>query len=302
MRGHEPKAQIRGVTVTNPDRVVFSDVGLTKQNIVEYYEAVSERMLPHLRGRPLTLVACPRGLSEGCQYLRHSKVWGPRTIRRVKIREKTKIGEYMVADTVAGLLWLAQYNIIELHTWNAKIDRIEQPDRIVIDLDPGEKITWPQVITAAKLVRRAFHALELESWVKTTGGRGLHVVVPIKPEHDWSACLAFARAMADLLVLQDPQLYTTQFKKAGRERQILIDYLRNNRTNTSIAAYSVRARPQATVSIPVAWKDLSAKKTPDRFLVSRVPRLLRADPWSAYWHCGQRLTKAAMKSVANGNR
>jgi bifunctional non-homologous end joining protein LigD len=138
--------------------------------------------------------------------------------------------------------------------------------------------------------------LELDSWVKTTGGRGLHVVVPIKPEHDWSECLAFARAIAELLVTQDFELYTTNFRKSGRERQILIDYLRNNHTNTSIAAFSLRARPNAPVSMPIAWNDLTLAKRPERFTLT-ASRRLTVDPWRDYWHSKQRLTKHALHTV-----
>jgi bifunctional non-homologous end joining protein LigD len=290
-------ATVSGVRVTHPDRVVYPEDGLTKLDVVRYYDAIGDRMVPHVKGRPLTLVACLRGLAQGCQYLRHSKLWGPQ-IRRVKIRERTKIGEYMIADSAKSLLWLAQFNVLEIHTWNSNFDQhVEQPNRIVLDLDPGEYVTWGQVIAAARLVRRLLNALDLEAWIKTTGGRGLHVVAPIKPERNWSQCLAFAKAIAELLVTQDFELYTTNFKKIGREKKILIDYLRNNRTNTSIAAYSLRARDGAPVSMPIAWTDLKSNRTPDRFALSTIDSLRRIDPWRNYWTSRQRLTAAVLKAV-----
>jgi bifunctional non-homologous end joining protein LigD len=249
-------------------------------------------MLPHLKGRPLTLVFCPKGVDAGCQYLRHSKVWGPAAIRRVKIREKTKIGEYMVVDSVDALLSLAQMNVLEVHTWNSTVDHIEQPDRIVIDLDPGAEVGWRDVIVAARLIRSMLLELKLKSWVKTTGGRGLHVVVPIVPDRDWSVCLEVARQIAAVAVEQDPAFYTMEFRKEGREDKILIDYLRNNRTNTSIAAFSVRARQGAPVSMPISWNDLKPSLTPDRFTLKTVPvylERLRSDPWRDYWRTMQRL-------------
>ena len=291
-------AVVRGVTVTHPERVVYPIERITKFDIVRYYGRVADRMLPHLVGRPLTLVACMTGIADGCQYLRHSKVWGPKVIRRVRIREKTKIGEYMIADTVEALLSLAQLNVLELHTWNVDFDRdVERPNRIVFDLDPGPEVTWPEVIMAARLLRTLLQALELDSWVKTTGGRGLHIVVPIRPERDWSECLAFARALAELLVTQNFDLYTTQFAKIGRGRKILIDYLRNNRTNTSISAFSLRARSHAPVSMPIAWSQLTPAKPPERFMLRMVSRFRGGDPWRDYWRSRQRLTNEALEAV-----
>jgi bifunctional non-homologous end joining protein LigD len=291
-------ATVDGVAVTHPDRVVYPDDDLSKLDVVRYYDAVAEHMVAHLRGRPLTLVACPGGLGKGCQYLRHSKIWGSKLVRRVRIREKTKTGEYMIVDTREALLSLAQFNIIELHTWNADFDTdVEKPNRIVFDLDPGEEVGWRQVIACATLVRDVLAALQLKSWAKTTGGRGLHVVAPIRPEQPWSECLAFAKAIAEILVTQEYDLYTTNFKKAGRERKILIDYLRNNRTNTTIAAFSLRARRGAPISMPISWADLVPSKRPDRFTLTRVTRASRADPWRNYWRCDQRLTKDMLNAV-----
>jgi bifunctional non-homologous end joining protein LigD len=270
---------------------MFPELGVTKLDIALYHAAISSRMLPQVKGRPLTLVFCPNGVGKGCTYLRHSKVWGPKVIRRIKIREKTKVGEYMVVDSVEGLVSLAQMNVLEIHTWNSTVDHLEQPDRIVLDLDPGKHVKWPQVIEGAKLMRTMLSAIGLKSWVKTTGGRGLHVVVPIVPDHDWSACLEFARAMALLMAERDPRRYTTDFRKAGRENKVLVDYLRNNRTNTSICAYAVRAREGAPVSMPIAWSELKSTLEPDRFAVTTAARDLarRRDPWRDYWQSKQRL-------------
>ena len=301
--------EIAGVAITHPEKLMFPERGITKLQLAEYYESVADRMLPHIQGRPLTLVFCPKGVDEGCQYLRHSKVWGPKAIRRVKIKEKTKIGEYMIVDSIQGLISLIQMNVLEAHTWNSTIEHIERPDRLVFDLDPGAHITWPQVIEAAHLVRSVLQALNLEAWVKTTGGRGLHVVVPIVPARDWSDCLEFARGLAEVFVQRDAARYTTDFRKAGRASKILVDYLRNNRTNTSICAFSVRAREGAPVSMPIDWKELSASARPDRFTVQTAGAYLarrRADPWSGYWTARQRLTAAAfaalnaMRSSAGG--
>ena len=177
---------------------------------------------------------------------------------------------------------------------------MERPNRIILDIDPGPRVTWKQVTAAAMLVRDVLRTLRLESWVKTTGGRGLHLVVPIAPRAGWSECLAFARAFAQAVVRQRPEMFTERFAKVGREDKILVDYLRNNRTNTSIAAFSTRAKPDAPVSTPLAWAELSAKRTPDRFTIATVPgRLakLKGDPWKAYWTCRQRLPREAVRAL-----
>ena len=283
---------VAGVRITHPDKLMFPRLGLTKHDIATYYATVGKWMMPHVNGRPLTLVFCPTGVGEGCTYLRHTKLWGPKAIRRVKIQEKTKVGEYMVVDTLEGLVSLAQMNVLEIHTWNSTVGDLEEPDRIVLDLDPGENVTWRQVIAAARQLRKTLEALGLKSWIKTTGGRGLHIVVPIVPENDWSECLEFARAIASLMVDRDPARYTVDFRKAGRDDKILIDYLRNNRTNTSICALSVRAREGAPVSMPIEWGELKPSLAPERFNVRTVPTYLatrRVDPWRDYHRSKQRL-------------
>ena len=296
---------VAGIAISNPERVLWPDEGITKLALCRYLEEVAPAMVPQVAGRPLTLVWCPKGLAGGCSFMRHSKVWGPAALRRVEIPEKTKVGEYLVADDVAGLVALGQMDILEIHTWNSTTARLEQPDRLVLDLDPGPEVPWKEVVAAARLVRDAFAALRLASWVKTTGGAGLHVVVPIVPQHDVATCLAFARGVADAIEAEHPARFTTAMPKRGREAKILLDYLRNNRTNTSIAAYSPRARPGAPVSTPIAWDELSARLDPARFTIATVPRRLRSlgdDPWAGYATTRQRLTVAALRAVGAAPR
>ena len=289
--------------------MVFPAARVTKLGLARYYETIADWILPHLVDRPLTLVRCPSGVSaatargEDCFYVKHSKVWTWPAIRRVRIREKTKVGEYMIADSLPALLSLVQMGVLEIHTWNSGFAAVEYPDRIVIDLDPGERVAWPAVVEAARLVRQLMSVLDLESFVKTTGGRGLHVVVPLastSKQDDWGACLEFVRAFAMALVRRQPSLFTERFAKSGRDDKILVDYLRNNRTNTSIAAYSTRARPDATVSVPITWEELSPARKPDRFTIATVPaRLarLRADPWKQYWKAKQRIPRLASRAL-----
>ena len=300
VRGKRGESIVAGVRISHPDRVLYPDPRTTKIDLARYYERIADWIVPHVVGRPLTLVRCPEGLSGDCFFMKHSKVWAPDALRRVQIQEKTKLGDYLIADSIAAVVGLVQMGVLEIHTWNSVVDDVERPNRIVIDLDPGKDVTWTQIVEAGRTVRKALAALDLESFPKTTGGRGLHVVVPLTPHADWSACLDFSRALSEAIERSDPETYTTQFARAGRERKILIDYLRNNRTNTSIAAYSTRARPHAPVSMPITWPELRASLDPASFTIATVPRrLARAltDPWKDYWSCRQKLTIARMRAL-----
>jgi bifunctional non-homologous end joining protein LigD len=289
---------VAGVRISHPDRLIYPDLGVSKIQLARYYDDIADWIVPHVSGRPLTLVHCPAGVAEPCIYLKHAKAWGPNALRRIKIQEKTKVGEYLVADSLEALVSLAQMGIVEIHTWNSTAEDIERPNRIVWDLDPGPSVNWNQVRTAAGLVRDVLKTLGLRSWVKTTGGRGLHVVAPVTPARQVAQCLEFSRAVSEALVRTNPRLYTTKFAKLGRERKILIDYLRNNRTNTSIAAFSPRAKPGAPVSMPIDWDDLGA--SPGRWTLSTVPKRLkrvRVDPWVNYWTTAQRISDASFKAI-----
>lgn len=291
------EAVVRGVRISHPDRLIYPDLRITKIDLVRYYEAVGERMLPHVADRPLTLVHCPDGLNAPCNYMRHRKVWGPGVLKRVRIQEKTKIGEYLAAVGIEGIIALAQMGVVEIHTWNSTSTDIERPNRLVWDLDPGPKVKWPAVVAAAIAVRDLLETLGLQSWTKTTGGHGIHVVMPITPHRNWDECLAFARAVAEALTASDPSRYTTRFPKEGRESKILIDYLRNNRTNTSVSAFSARARKGAAVSMPVSWRQLTARLDPASFTVLTAPKKLRTDPWRVYWTTRQKISPAAFKAI-----
>jgi len=286
---------VRGVRISHPERVVFADVGLSKEDVARYYDAVAEKMLPHVAGRPLTLLLCTKAVDPeadkgGCQMMRHGKAWGPAALRRVKIPELTKTGEYLVADSAEALVSLAQMGVVEVHTWNARAEAPYQHDRVVIDLDPGPEVSFAAVVEGALLVRRMFEGLGLVAFPKTTGGRGLHVVAPVEPAPA-ADCLAFARAMASALVAHDPARFTTTVSKRGREAKILVDVLRNNRTNTAVAAFSLRARPGAPVSFPLAWDEVTTTLAPAAFdarTVQQMPRT-RPDPWKDEATTRQRL-------------
>ena len=286
--------EIAGVRISNATRVMYPARGTTKWEIAQYYEAVGDWIVPHVVNRPLTLVRCGAGLQTGemredCTFLRHGKAWGPKTLRRVQIREKTKVGEYLVADDLSGVIGLVQMDVLEIHTWNSTANEPELANRVVFDLDPGPDVTWKALVRAARTVRTALAELGLECWVKTTGGAGLHVVAPVAPTR-WEDCLAFVRKVSSQLALGDRTTFTTSIVKSRRRRKIYLDYLRNNRGNTSVAAYSTRARPDATVSVPLDWDELGTRREPfDVDSVRRRVQKLRTDPWAGYFACKQAL-------------
>lgn len=294
----ESSATVAGVRISHPDRVIYPDLEVSKIEFARYFERIADWIVPHVAGRPLTLVHCPAGIAAPCHFLKHAKAWGPSALRRVRIQEKTKIGEYLVADSIEAVVSLAQMGIVEIHTWNSTADDIERPNRIVWDLDPGPKVTWQQVVKGAELVREVLTTLKLRSWVKTTGGRGLHVVVPLKAKRTVGECLDFSRAVSEAIVRADPRAYTTEFAKSDREHKILIDYLRNNRTNTSVCAFSPRARPGAAVSMPLGWNEL--RQPPGRWTMLTVTRRLtriRTDPWGDYWDGAQTISAASFAAI-----
>jgi bifunctional non-homologous end joining protein LigD len=215
----------------------------------------------------------------------------------VAIREKTKTADYLVVDDLAGLVSLVQMGILEIHTWNSHAARLEEPDRLVFDLDPAPDLPWSRVVEAAARVREHVGGAGLECFVKTTGGKGLHVVVPLAPI-SWEDCGAFALKVAEAIVREEPSRYTASMSKAARACKVFIDYLRNRRGATSVVAYSTRAREGAPVSTPIAWEELDTGSRPDAFTVTSVPKRLaglRADPWRDYGSLRQALPKASRR-------
>ena len=287
-------AEVAGVRLTHADRILFPGPAATKLDLARYYEGIAEWILPHLADRPTSLVRGPEGVSGTYFYQKHVGHWAPPSLRRVRIKEKTKVGEYLVVDTLAGLIALAQIDILEIHTWNSVTADLERPNRIVFDLDPAPDVEWSRVVEAARVVRARLTSLGLESWVKTTGGKGLHVVAPLAPGSTWDAGAEFSREVAEAIVREAPRGYVAHMAKAARAGKIFIDYLRNVRGATSVAAYSTRARPAAPVAVPLDWDELTPRLRSDRFTIESVPRRLaslRADPWRGYWTARQALPR-----------
>ncbi len=301
-------ASVAGVRLSHPDRVLYPAQGITKRELALYYESVADWMVPLVKDRPLTLVRCPEGAESECVYVKHAQVRGTSALRRVTIQEKTKTGEYLVADSAEALVSLAQMGILEIHTWNSTTSRLERPDRVVFDLDPDPSVAWERVIAAALLLKERLAELGLLSFVKTTGGKGLHIVVPLAPSSGWDECLAFTKALAGDIARRDPKGFTIAVSKAQRKGKIFIDYLRNTRGATSVAAYSTRARPGAPVSAPLSWEELGPEMRSDRFTLRNLPERLAAlpaDPWAGYGEVRQKITAAMRRALgmqAQGRR
>jgi bifunctional non-homologous end joining protein LigD len=288
---------IAGVRLTSPNRVLFEELGLTKAALARYYESVANWLLPELKNRPLSLVRCPQGPGEGCFYQKHiDKAWSDE-IERVEIPESDGFGVYAAANSAAAVVGLVQKDVIELHVWGSTTRDLAKPDRMVFDLDPDTALPWREVMAAARATRDRLADLGLESFVKTSGGKGLHVVVPLAPRHEWDEVKEFSRAVAEVMANEAPGTFTAKMAKRERARRIFVDYLRNAPGATAIAAYSVRARKGAPVSTPLNWDELGGRMKPASFHAGNVVRRLqglRSDPWKTFRRTAQTLT-APMK-------
>jgi bifunctional non-homologous end joining protein LigD len=279
------------VKFTHPDRIYWTDVEITKQQLADYYTAVWDLMAPHVVQRPLALVRCPAGVGGQCFFQKHAAAG--LISERIK-RHKDSHGEELIyIDDLDGLLTLVQAGVLEIHVWGSTIDDVEHANRMVFDLDPGDGVKWAEMNKAARELRERLAEIKLESFVKTTGGKGLHVVVPTNGT-PWDEFKDFAHAMVLAMAADAPDRYVTKMTKSLRTGKIFLDYLRNGRGATAVVAYSTRARPGATVSVPVAWEELGPKLTPNKFTMLNLGRRLGAqkrDPWAGMDKVKQDLPK-----------
>ncbi len=283
---------IAGVHVTHPDRVLWPEQGITKRQLAAYYEAVAERLLANSADRPLMLYRCPSGRAAGCFFQKHVEGEPPRGVHVVQTAEEGGSGQCLTIDGREGLVSLVQMGALELHGWGARSDRPDRPDRIVFDLDPAPELPFLRVVDAAKELREGLESVGLRSFVKTTGGKGLHLEVPLVRAHTWETVKGFSRAVAEALVTHAPSRYVASASKKLRTGRIFIDWLRNGRGATSVLPYSTRARPGAPVATPLAWDEVNARLRPDRFTIETVPARVAGrspDPWADFRAAAQRL-------------
>ncbi len=290
----------QSVRLTHPEKVLWPDDGITKGQLAGYYASIADWILPHLVDRPLTLVRCPGGIRGQCFYQKHADKGMPEALGRIVIAEKRKKIEYAVVQDLDGLLSLVHMNTLEIHVWGSRTDNVERPDRLVFDLDPDEGLPWKRVVESARQIREFFADLGLVTFLKTTGGKGLHVVVPIDRRTDWDDAKQFCADVAGAIALADPERYTTNMSKAARGGKIYLDYLRNGRGATWIAAYSTRAKDGCPVSTPISWDELAHVRSAAQFTLANVParlKSLKRDPWDGIADVRQAITKAIWKKL-----
>lgn len=274
--------KIEGVAISHPDRVIFPDLGITKRQLVAYYASVAEWILPQIANRPLSLLRCPSGIAGECFFQKHFAT-GMKGIKRVTIKEKSKTSDYLVLRDTHDLVLLIQEGVVEIHPWGATADDPGAPDQFIFDFDPAPDLPFNAVVDAAKAMRDYLAAMKIESFCKTTGGKGLHVVAPLKRDVDWAELKAFTKKIASNFATAAPDRFTINPLKRERSDRIFLDYLRNDRGSTAVAPYVVRARPGATISLPLDWNDVNARLDPSRYTLASVPKLLAArknDPWA----------------------
>jgi bifunctional non-homologous end joining protein LigD len=286
---------IAGVTLTHPERVLYPGQGITKRDLAAFYEEISDWILPHVVERPLSLVRCPAGQGTACFYQKHVGPEASDSIEGVKIKEKGAVRTYAYIKDLAGLVSLAQMGVLEIHPWGSRVGNLEHPDRLTLDIDPAPGVPWKRVIATARQLRAFLLELRLKSFVKTTGGKGLHVVVPLAGEASWDTVKGFTKGIAEAMAQQAPREYTASLSKASRTGKLFIDYLRNSRGATAVAAYSTRALPGAPVSTPLAWDELAPDLHSGDFTVKNLQRRLAAlkkDPWDGFLKLRQTLPGA----------
>lgn len=282
------------VRLTHPEKILDVESRLTKQQLANYYWAIAPHMLPYISGRPMSLVRCPDGSEKPCFYQKHANHTLPPGVGSVNVPDKKtgKTEPYITLSTAEALAGLAQMGVLEIHPWGSRNDDLEHPDRIIIDLDPDPAIPWVRLAQSAAEVRKQLKKLGLDSFLKSTGGKGLHVVVPFVAEFDWTVIKQFAHAFVLQMEKKEPDLYLTKMSKAARTGRIFLDYLRNERGATAVAAFSPRARPGAAVSLPMSWSELKSTKRTVVHVAdfAEWKGQLKHDPWKQFFESRQRIT------------
>jgi len=294
------KAVVGGISISHPQRVIYPGTPITKQELAEYYLFVSDKIMPHIVDRPLSMVRCPEGAGEPCFFQRHVGLGKSPYLHEVSVIVKGEARDYLMIHDVKGLLSLVQWGVIELHPWQCAAKNLDKPDRMILDLDPDPSVSLKQLIDGAHEVRQRMEELGLSCFLKTTGGKGLHVVVPLTPRYGFPAIKSFARAIAESMASDSPTKYIAKMSKAKRTGKIFLDYLRNDVTSTAVAPYSARAREGATVSTPLAWQELTEKLKLPSFTIGAVSQRLkkqRKDPWQDFSKTKQKIAATYLRAL-----
>lgn len=280
---------IHGVRISNPDKIIYEEPRLTKEDVVRYYAAVSERMLPYLSNRLLTAIRCPKGIGQTCFYKKHPGPGSKEVVIMPVAKEDGELEEYFYIDSIAGLIKEVQMGTIEFHLWGSRVYTLEEPDMMVFDLDPDEGMELARIRQGVLDVKSILDELGLKSYLKTSGGKGYHVVVPFKASASWDLFSDFAKKVALVMEQKWPDRYTSNVRKSSRSGRIFIDWIRNSRAATSVAPYSLRARKGAKISMPIGWDELD-KVAPDGITITdALKRIAADDPWKDFFETEQKL-------------
>lgn len=294
---------VGGVGISNPQRVIDKASGASKLALAEYYLAVADRLVPQLAGRPLSIFRAPEGVDGESFFQRHCGRLKMPHMRALPKNLDPEHARLIQADNITAVIEAVQMGTVEFHTWNARSDRVERPDRVIFDLDPDPALPWSSMVEATELTLQLLDDLGLQAFLKTSGGRGMHVVVPLDRRHDWDLARQFARSVTERLAREAPELIVDKMGPQNRVGRIFVDYLRNQRGASTVAAYSVRARPGLAVSVPVEREELAQLERADRWNIGNLDerlRALRSDPWARYGAVLQGLTQALLKRLEKG--
>jgi bifunctional non-homologous end joining protein LigD len=278
--------------ISSPDKIIYKKERKTKQDVANFYSTIAPVMLPYLKDRPLSLVRCPHGSEGTCFFQKHFTGKIPDSLHTFSIEEEGGPGMYLSINSPEGLLELVQLNTLEIHSWNCHKDDYMSPDQIVMDFDPGPGVPWNEVVDAAFELKQILDDREIQSFVKLTGGKGLHVHIPVIPLYDWDEIKAFSHSLAQELVARNPKRYIANMSKKFRENKIFVDYLRNGFGATAVVPYSLRARPLSALALPVEWSELYKIKDPQQFTMSKALRKIKSrkrDPWKGMLKLKQRM-------------
>lgn len=294
--GSEP--QRSPIRLTHGSKLLYPVEGLTKEDVAAYLEAIAPRMLPFVEYRPVSLVRCPNGQQKNCFFQRHPSAHMPAGFKPFPFREKDgTVADYLTLEGLAGIVGCAQIGALEIHGWGARVDDIEHPDRLVFDLDPAEDVAFAAVKSAAFAMREALDALELQSFVLLTGGKGLHVVAPLEPKQEWPVVRAFARAVAEHFVQEAPDRFIAAMSKAKRPGKIFIDHFRNERSASAVMPFSPRARAGAPLAWPIDWDDLIGIERADTVTLTTYGDFTGVEPWRDYLKSRRSLSEAALEAM-----
>jgi len=296
---NDESTEYAGIKISHPNKLLFPEEGITKGMLAEYYMDMAGLILPEITGRPLSLIRCPDGITKQCFFQRHLDTHIPDAVKLADVGKEQK---YLIIEDIKGLISLVQMDVIEIHPWGAKAKNSDHPDRIIFDLDPAPDVKWKMVVKTAIEMKKQFDKLGFTSFVKTTGGKGLHIVIPLAAKHEWQQVKDFTQAIARNMEEEDPENYISKMSKAARKGKIFIDYLRNDKTATAVTAYSMRARKDAPVAMPVSWEELKKLPTSSYYNIKNAQKRLKKIPgriWKKQHPAIQRPYKDCLKLSNN---